>query len=110
MKIHVAVVPSLEFLNWNRMSDKQAILEELDTIIVPAQRMGIGFLITVLILVILFLMAVFPKIYLQNQIYYKSREIAKSHREYDALLEENRIIKSKVERIRFKNQILDTIF
>ncbi len=92
------------------MSDKHDILEEIDTIIAPPRRMGLGFLITILVLVALFLAAVFPKIYLQNQIYYKSREISKLKREYDALFEENRLIKSKVERIRFKNQILDTIF
>lgn len=103
-------VPSCVFLKETCMSDTLDILEEVDEIIAPTQKMGVTYFVGVLILVTLFLAAVFPKIYLQNQIYYKSREISKLKREYDALKEENRIIKAKVESIRFKNQILDTLF
>ena len=92
------------------MSDTLDILDEVEEILAPTQKMGITYFLGTLILVTLFLAAVFPKIYLQNQIYYKSREISKLKREYDALKEENRLIKSKVETIRFKNQILDTLF
>jgi len=92
------------------MSEKLDILDEVEEILAPTQKMGTVYLIGTLILVSLFLATAFPKIYLQNQIYYKSREISKLKREYDALKEENRIIKSKVETIRFKNQILDTLF
>jgi len=92
------------------VSDKNDILEAVEPIIAPSKSMGVGFLFTVLIMLLLFLASVFPKIYLQNQIYYKSREIAKLKREYDALKEENRLIKAEVESIRFKNQILDTLF
>jgi cell division protein FtsL len=92
------------------MSEKLDILDEIDEIIAPTQKMGVTYLIGVLILVALFLAIAFPKIYLQNKIYYKSREISKLKREYDALKEENRIIKAKVETKRFKNQILDTLF
>jgi cell division protein FtsB len=92
------------------MNDQLDILDEVEEILAPTQKMGVTYFLGVLILVILFLAAVFPKIYLQNQIYYKSREISKLKREYDALKEENRIIKAKVESIRFKNQILDTLF
>ena len=92
------------------MSDKLDILDEVEEILAPTQKMGVVYFVGTLILVCLFVATVFPKIYLQNQIYYKSREIAKLKREYDALKEENRLIKSKVETIRFKNQILDTLF
>ncbi len=92
------------------MSDKNDILDAVEPIIAPSKKMGLGFLLSILVMLILFLAAVFPKIYLQNQIYYKSREIAKLKREYDALKEENRLIKAEVESIRFKNQILDTLF
>ncbi len=92
------------------MNDKLDILDEVEEILAPTQKMGGVYFMGTLILVSLFLATVFPKIYLQNQIYYKSREISKLKREYDALKEENRLIKSKVETIRFKNQILDTLF
>jgi hypothetical protein len=52
----------------------------------------------------------FPKIYIQQQIYFKSRKISKLQSEYDMLKEENRLISSSVEQIKFKNQILDTLF
>ena len=59
---------------------------------------------------ILFAMFAFPKIYIQQQIYFKSRDISKLKAEYDTLKAENKIISASVESIKFKNQILDTLF
>jgi hypothetical protein len=56
------------------------------------------------------MMLAFPKIYLTEQIYYKSREIEKLKVEYETLKEENKRIRASVESIKFKNQILDTLF
>jgi hypothetical protein len=39
-----------------------------------------------------------------------SRDIAKTKDEYDNLKEENRLIGASVEAIRFKHQVVDTIF
>lgn len=60
--------------------------------------MGVGFLV------------ILPKIYIKNQIYYMSRDINKLYGEYSILKEENRILKQNLENMRFKNQILDTIY
>ncbi len=92
------------------MSDTNAILEEVEPLIAPSQKMGVRYLIGVLLSVIMLLLVAFPKIYIKNQIYYKSRDIAVLKREFNALKEENRVITSQVEAIRFKNQILDTLF
>ena len=92
------------------MSDKHEILDEIDTIISPPSSLDARFLIVFLLIMSITLLILFPKIYLQSQIYYKSRDIAVLKREYNALKEENHIIKNKVEAIRFKNQILDTLF
>ncbi len=92
------------------MSEKHEILEAVDTIIAPTADMGWRFLVMFLLIVAMVLTVLFPKIYLQSQIYYKSRDIAVLKREHSALKEENHIIKSKVESIRFKNQVLDTLF
>jgi len=54
--------------------------------------------------------SIFPKIYIQQQIYFKSRDIAKLQAEYEMLKEENKLISASVESIKFKNQILDTLF
>jgi len=56
------------------------------------------------------LVVVFPKIFINTQIYFKSREISTLSHEHDALLEENRLIKAKVESMKYKSQILDTLF
>ena len=95
------------------MNEKELILnevkeyQELQTV---ENKMGWRFLfMTLLILAIVWLL-LFPKIYLQSQVYYKSRDIAVLTGEYNVLKEENRILKTKVESIRFKNQVLDTMF
>ncbi|MEA2112224.1 MAG: hypothetical protein U9P71_09290 [Campylobacterota bacterium] len=92
------------------MSEKSDILEEVQGIITPLPKMGLRYLVGMLLTVTMILLVSFPKIYVQNQIYYKSRDIAVLKREFNALKEENRVITSKVESIRFKNQILDTLF
>jgi len=92
------------------MSDKHDILEETQSIITPDETMGGEFLRNVFIGIFLVLILVFPKIFIQTQIYFKSREISTLNREHDALKEENRIIRAKVERMVYKNKILDTLF
>ncbi len=73
-------------------------------------KMGWRFLLMTLLVLAIGWLLLFPKIYLQSQVYYKSRDIALLTGEYNALKEENRILKTKVESIRFKNQVLDTMF
>ncbi|ENU8452405.1 hypothetical protein ACE25R_001105 [Campylobacter jejuni] len=53
----------------------------------------------------LFLFA--PQIYIRNQIYYFSREIATLRTEESVLNEENKDLKRRLENMRFQNQILD---
>ena len=50
-----------------------------------------------------------PKIYITNQIYYISREIGDLSGKRDVLLEENRELRLKLERMKYKNQILDPL-
>ncbi len=92
------------------MSERNEILEAVDGVVAPEKGMGARFFIIFMLWIAIVLSLLFPKIYLQSQIYYKSRDIAMLKQEHDALTEENRIIKSRVEAIRFKNQILDTLF
>jgi len=92
------------------MSEKNDILEETQSIIAPEEGVDGKFLRNVMTVIALVLMVVFPKIFIQSQIYYKSRDISSLSREHDALKEENRIIRSKVEHLIYKNKILDTLF
>jgi hypothetical protein len=92
------------------MSEKHDILEETQHIISPDDSMGPIFLRNVFVGIFLVLVIVFPKIFINTQIYFKSREISTLTHEHDSLLEENRLIKAKVELMKYKSQISDTLF
>jgi cell division protein FtsL len=92
------------------MSEKIELLEEVETLLAPEKKLDAKYFLFTLLMITLVSMFAFPKIYIQQQIYFKSREISKLKSEYDTLLEENKIISTSVEEIKFKNQILDTLF
>jgi len=91
-------------------NSKTELLEEIDLVLNPQKGVDLRCLLYVLLVMSFVCMVVFPKIYIRQQIYFKSRDIAKLKSEYDTLKEENRLISASVESIKFKNQILDTIF
>ena len=68
------------------------------------------FLLLVIISIAIALLLLLPKIYLRNSIYYESRAIDRLQTQYGALVEENKLLSRKVEGLKVKNQILDTIF
>lgn len=92
------------------MSEKNQLLDEISSVVVPQKKLGFGYFSFVIFSIIFVGMLLFPKIYISQQIYYKSRDIAKLQEEYDTLKEENKRISASVESIKFKNQILDTLF
>ena len=92
------------------MSEKSELLAEVDTILLPKRRLDVAYYFSVIFTLLFIAMFIFPKIYITQQIYFKSREISKLKREYETLKEENKIISASVESIKFKNQILDTLF
>jgi len=92
------------------MSSKNELLDEVELVLTPKKELSFTYLLYVILAISFACMVLFPKIYLQQQIYYKSRDIAKLNREYEVLKEQNRLINASVESIRFKNQILDTLF
>jgi len=62
--------------------------------------------ISALIIALVFFM---PKIYLQNNIYYVSKDINKLDAHYMSLKEENKFLKQQHEDALFKNQITDSL-
>ncbi len=92
------------------MSSKNELLEELERIKESQDELSFHYLVNIVMILSFVGLLFFPKIYITQQIYFKSRDIAKLKSEYDTLKEENRIISGAVEEIKFKNQILDTIF
>lgn len=92
------------------MSEKSEILDELESLKTQERRVTFNYFLFLLLLLIFVGILIFPKIYITQQIYFKSRDISKLKHEYDTLKEENKIISASVEEIKFKNQILDTLF
>ncbi len=92
------------------MSNQLDLLDEVDLVLNPKKSLNFNYFLYVFFVLSFICMVSFPKIYIQQQIYFKSRDISKLQGEYDILKEENRLIRTSVEFIRFKNQILDTIF
>ena len=74
------------------MSEKLELLDEIDLVLNPKKVLDFNYLIYVLLSVLLVAVILFPKIYIQQQIYFMSRDISKLKGEYDTLKEENRII------------------
>lgn len=92
------------------MDDKNELLEHYDAEQKVEKNLDFRFLLLVYMVMFVAFLLVLPKIYIKNQIYYMSRDISKLYGEYSILKEENRVLKQNLENIRFKNQILDTIY
>lgn len=91
-------------------SDKYNLLDDVDQGRKAEQNLSPKLLLVVILSIFVALSILIPRIYIKNQIYYVSRDISKAYGEYSALREENRLLRQKVESIKFKNQVLDTIF
>ena len=89
---------------------KDDLLGSVNEVLDPVKKLDFTYLLFFILGIILVLSILFPKVYLTQQIYFKSREISKLKSEYDTLKEENKVIGASVEAIRYKNQILDTLF
>ena len=87
-------------------NDKQELLEQYE----EEKNLDFKFLLLVYLSLAVAFSIILPKIYIKNQIYYISRDIHKLYSENSTLEEENKYLKQKLESIRFKNQVLDSVF
>jgi cell division protein FtsB len=92
------------------MIEKNQMLDEFSSIERDKKALDSKFLLNFFLVMTFVFVVLFPKMFLQHEIYYKSREIEKLKREYDSLKEENEIINFKVESLKYKNQVADTNF
>ena len=92
------------------MDAKSELLEEIEPVLSSLKPLNFTFFIYVILLLMLIAIFAFPKIYIQQEIYFTSRDIAKLQSEYEALKEENRLISSSLEHLKYKNQVVDTLF
>lgn len=70
------------------------------------QEISFSCFAAVVLLFFIGLIIFLPKVYIANQIYYLSREINDLSGKKDVLLEERKLIKSKIEEINYKQQII----
>ena len=91
------------------MKEREELADSIDETVYDG-TVDWQFLLLVIISIFIALLLLLPKIYLRYSIYYESRAIARLETEYGALLEENKLLTRKVEGLKVKNQILDTLF
>ena len=70
-------------------------------------KIGEFLLMITAISIILILLLI--KVYISNRIYYESRKYDVIYHEVSALKEENRILKTNVEKLKYKTEIEDTV-
>lgn len=89
------------------MNDKEQLLDAHDLEQKKEHNIPLKQLIFVYAMLIFACLVFMPKIYIANQVYYISKEIGNLKNTYEILVQENRILKSNLEQIQFKNQIAD---
>lgn len=65
---------------------------------------------TIITLLIIATILLLIKVYVANEIYYTSRSIQKTMQQINALKEERNILKIKIEKLKYKNTIVDPLF
>lgn len=75
----------------------------------PVQNLSPASLFIALGIAFLVMIATLPKVFIANEIYYTSRDIGTLRDKLGVLNEENRELKSKLEQIRYQNQVIDNL-
>jgi len=91
-------------------SEKENLLDEVKEVWEPTSRLSVTTLMIAVLGMLLVSAILMPKIYLRNTIYYESRDVTKLEHQFAILKQEKELLKAKVEAIRYKNQVEDTLF
>lgn len=94
----------------SKKNGKADLLEQYDKEQSREKNLDLKFLFLIYLSLSIGFAIILPKIYIKNQIYYISRSINKLYSNNSILEEENTYLKQKLESIRFKNQVLDSVF
>ena len=84
--------------------EKAELLENIEDYIVQ-ETVSSATIRNLILIAIVSLVILFPKIYISSHIYINSLKINKLLNEYYSLKAENSLLKSKIEKIKFKNRI-----
>jgi hypothetical protein len=90
-------------------NDKESLLNEIDSLKSAENGLGFKTVFTALAALIVVLSVAIPKIYLSASIYYLSLETDSLYSSYKALKEENRYLEQKLEFMRYKNSVLNSL-
>jgi len=86
--------------------EKEILLDEIGSVLISKDKnVTLSLAITVLSVVMLVLFLFVPKIYLSNNIYKTSVEIENLKKDYLSLKDENKILKSKIAQLKYKNGV-----
>jgi hypothetical protein len=96
-------------LNQNQI-EKELILEEIMFDMGKGNEFSVTFLIKAIMMLLAIVLVFGMKIYFSNQVYGLSRDIGKLQNERNYLNEQNSILQMKLEKQRFKSDIVDAIF
>lgn len=91
-----------------RALEKEVLLQDVDRVIENSSindRIDIATIVTTFAIVMFVFVLFLPKIFLSNNIYFESANIEMLKSRYYSLREENNILTSKIEKIRFNNRI-----
>jgi len=86
------------------MDEKRVVLEEVYEQI-ESEKLSVTIIKNVIFVALFVLMLSIPKIYIATNIYYTSVKINKLLNDYYSLEAENDILKSKIEKLKFKNRM-----
>lgn len=89
--------------------DKESLLDEIDSLKSSENGLGLKTVFTALAALVVALTIAMPKIYLSASIYYLSLETDSLYSSYKALREENRYLEQKLEFMRYKNSVLNSL-
>ncbi|ROR40808.1 hypothetical protein [Caminibacter pacificus] len=92
-----------------KMDEKRVVLEEVYDQI-ESEKLSVTIIRNVVIAALFVLMLSIPKIYVATNIYYTSVKINKLLNEYYSLEAENSLLKSKIEKLKFKNRMASSSF
>jgi cell division protein FtsL len=85
------------------------IAQTQETLHVKEKNLSIELLLYTFLAMALGFLLLLPMIHIKNQIYYYSRDISVLWSEYSILAEENKDLRQKIETVRFKHYVTDTL-
>lgn len=87
--------------------EKYDLLDELH--FEENENLSGGFLVKTYLIISIILSLIIPNIYIKNSIYHTSKSILSLRVQHRSLIEESEILTQKLNGIKFKNRIMDSI-